>query len=135
VVVKSGNNSAIAIIAYGSVLTEALAAAKMLEDDGISVDVINGRFAAPVDEEIVLLTGQGKGIITVEDHRLACGFGSGLLELAASIFPGGIKRPIVTLGAPRRFIKQGSRKTQLRQAGINADRIVQTAKEMLKRNV
>ncbi len=36
----------------------------MLEQDGIAVDVINARFAAPVDEKIVSLLDEGKGIIT-----------------------------------------------------------------------
>jgi len=132
VVVKSSPDSAIAIVTYGTVLTEALVAAGILEEDGISVDVINGRFAAPVDEKIVLLLGEGKGIMTVEDHRLACGFGSAVLEAVAAASMN-IQRPIVMLGSPRKFIKHDSRSAQVMQVGINADKIVQTAKEMLMR--
>jgi len=130
VVVKRSKKSAVAIVSYGSVLTEALKAAKLLAEDGIAVDVINGRFAAPVDEKIVSLLDQGKGIITVEDHASACGFGSAVLELAAakSYSPKAIR----TLGAPRRFIGHNSRAQQLMEAGINADKIVETAKEMLR---
>ena len=57
----------------------------MLEQQRIAVDVINARFAAPVDDEIIALTVKGKGIITVEDHGLACGFGSAVLEQAAQL--------------------------------------------------
>jgi 1-deoxy-D-xylulose-5-phosphate synthase len=130
VVVKRSKKSAIAIVSYGSVLTEALKAATLLAEDGIAVDVINGRFAAPVDEKIVSVLGQGKGIITVEDHASACGFGSAVLELAAakSYSPKAIR----LLGAPRRFIGHNSRAQQLMEAGINADKIVETAKEMLR---
>ncbi|MFB0552342.1 MAG: 1-deoxy-D-xylulose-5-phosphate synthase [Phycisphaerae bacterium] len=130
VVVKRSKKSAVAIISYGSVLTEALKAATLLAEDGIAVDVINGRFAAPVDEKIVSLLGQGKGIITVEDHASACGFGSAVLELAAakSYSPKAVR----LLGAPRRFIGHNSRAQQLMEAGINADKIVETAKEMLR---
>ncbi len=142
VVVKSSADSAIAIVAYGSVLTEALEAARLLEQDGIEVDVINARFAAPVDEKIALLPGEGKGIITVEDHRLACGFGSAVLELAAEKTAGGKpadsrydKRKglnaIRTLGMPKSFIKHDSRSVQLVAAGINAEKIAMTAKKML----
>jgi 1-deoxy-D-xylulose-5-phosphate synthase len=107
-----------------------LKAAALLAEDGIAVDVINGRFAAPVDEKIVSLLDQGKGIITVEDHASACGFGSAVLELAAakSYSPKAIR----LLGAPRRFIGHNSRAQQLMEAGINADKIVETAKEMLR---
>ena len=72
--------SDIAIAAYGTVLSEAISAAKTLEQEGIAVDVINARFAAPIDDAIFALIGKGKGIITVEDHGLACGFGSAVLE-------------------------------------------------------
>lgn len=132
VVVKKAKDSAIAIVSYGTVLTEALKAAKLLAKDRIAVDVINGRFAAPVDEKIVSLLEAGKSIITVEDHRLACGFGSAVLESAAARMAGSKKLGAIrVLGAPRRFIGHNSRKSQLMEAGVNADEIVKTTKQML----
>jgi 1-deoxy-D-xylulose-5-phosphate synthase len=132
VVVRSGANSSIAIVTYGSVLTEALIAAGLLAQDGIEVDVVNARFAAPIDQQIVQLLREGKGIITVEDHSCACGFGSAILEASAEYLSGGITRPIVVLGMPKRPIKHDLRDKQLMDAGINADRIFQTAKEMFR---
>jgi len=129
VVVKRSKKSAVAIVSYGSVLTEALKAAKLLAEDGIAVDVINGRFAAPVDEKIVSLLDRGKAIITVEDHASACGFGSAVLEMAAA--KGHSPKAIHLLGVPRRFIGHNSRARQLMEAGINADKIVETVKEMV----
>jgi len=129
VVVKRSKKSAVAIVSYGSVLTEALRAAELLAEDGIAVDVINGRFAAPVDKKIVSLLEQGKGIITVEDHASACGFGSAVLESAAASSHS--PKAIRLLGAPRRFIGHNSRAQQLMEAGINADKIAETVKEML----
>jgi len=131
VVVKSSPSSSVAIVTYGSVLTEALKAAELLAKEGIGVDVINSRFASPVDEKIVLLLNEGKGIITVEDHYLACGFSSALLEKAATILPGPITKPIRVLGMPSGAIKHDSRSAQLMQAGVNADKIIQMVKEML----
>jgi 1-deoxy-D-xylulose-5-phosphate synthase len=129
VVVKKIKDSAVAIVSYGSVLTEALRAAELLAEDGIAVDVINGRFAAPVDKKIVSLLDQGKGIITVEDHASACGFGSAVLELAAA--QSYSLKAIRVLGAPRRFIGHNSRAQQLMEVGVNADKIAETAKEMV----
>jgi 1-deoxy-D-xylulose-5-phosphate synthase len=139
VAVKKGRNSALAIVSYGSILTEALDAAELLAKNGIAVDVINARFAAPIDEKIISLLEQGKKIITVEDHAISCGFGSAVLELAAAKMAD-IKLPakgymadsIRLLGAPRRFIGHNCRNAQLMEAGINADKIVETAKKMLK---
>jgi 1-deoxy-D-xylulose-5-phosphate synthase len=131
VFVKSSPNSAIAIIAYGSVLTNALQAAQLLQQDGIDVDVVNARFAAPLDERIISLLSRRKGIITLEDHSLACGFGSAVLEAAVATLPGPITKSIVTLGMPRAFLRHDSRNAQLMQGGISADRIIQAAKEML----
>jgi len=129
VVVRKTKDSAVAIVSYGNILTEALKAAALLAEEGIAVDVINGRFAEPVDEKIVSLLDQGKGIITVEDHTSACGFGSAVLELAAA--KSHSLKAVRMLGAPRRFIGHNSRTHQLMEAGVNADKIVKTAKEML----
>lgn len=131
VAVKERADSVLAIVSYGDLLREAVIAGDILEQEGIAVDVINGRFASPIDQEIISLLGKGKGIITIEDHSAACGFGSAVLECATEAFPEGIPRPIVVLGQPNRFIKQDSRKQQLMEAGLNADNIVLTAKNML----
>jgi 1-deoxy-D-xylulose-5-phosphate synthase len=133
VVVRRVVNSPIAIVTYGSVLTEALIAAGLLAQNGIEVDVINARFAAPIDPQILRPLRDGKGVITIEDHTCACGFGSALLEAAAASLPGNIAKPVVILGMLNRPIKHDLRVKQLMDAGINADRIFQTAKEMLGR--
>ena len=129
VLVRRGRKSNLAIACYGNVLTEALKAAETLSADKIGVDVINARFAAPIDAKFMNLLARGKGLITVEDHFLSCGFGSAVLEAAATngYQPGTIR----TLGAPRRFIGHDSRNAQLMEVGINADEIVKTAKELL----
>jgi len=140
VVVKKAKDSRIAIVCYGSVLTEALKAADLLADEDVAVDVINARFAAPVDKNIISLLDEGKGIITIEDHLMACGFGSALLELAAETNNQTARarskqeshNAIRLLGAPRAPIGHDSRSAQLMEAGVNADKIVQTAKEMLE---
>lgn len=131
VTVREVPDSTIVIVAYGCVLTEALEAAEVLSKEGVEVDVINARFAAPIDERIIELVGQGKQVITVEDHARACGFGTAVLECAAAKLPLACTKAITILGAPREFIKHDSRKSQFIAAGINADRIVQMAREVL----
>jgi 1-deoxy-D-xylulose-5-phosphate synthase len=131
IVVRREKDSSVAIVSYGSVLTEALKAADLLAKDGIGADVINARFAAPVDEAILALLEMGKSVITVEDHYLACGFGSAVLELVAIEAANGRLSDVRVLGVPGRFIGHNYRSLQLMEAGINAEKIAVTAKEML----
>ncbi|MEN6332614.1 MAG: transketolase C-terminal domain-containing protein, partial [Phycisphaerales bacterium] len=128
VLVRQGIESSLAIVSYGTVLTEALEAAERLSAAGIEADVINARFAAPIDGLLLSLLAEGKRLITVEDHYLSCGFGSALLELAAA--QGCEMGRIRVLAAPRRFIGHHSRAAQLMEARIAADEIVKTAKEL-----
>ncbi len=127
--VKRGRKSVLTIASYGTLLSEALQAAQALSDEGIAVDVVNARFAAPVDEKLLAGLSRGKGLITLEDHHVACGFGSAVLELAAQrgLDAGRIR----VLAAPHRFIGHDSRAAQLMQVGVTADDIVSTAKDML----
>ncbi len=130
VTVKKSKGSSVAIVSYGAVLTEALKAAALLAEKKVPVDVINARFAAPVDEKISTLLRRGKRIVTVEDHAIACGFGSAVLEMAAA--KGCSPNKMAVLGAPRRFIGHNLRDAQLAEVGVDADSIAKTVRRMLK---
>ena len=129
VVVNSSDDSQLALVSYGSMLSSALEAARDLAEESIGADVINGRFAAPIDERIFTLLNRDNPIITIEDHRLACGFGSALLEAAAQSQLSHL--PIVPLACPRAFIGHDTRDAQLMQAGLNADNIAAVARHLL----
>jgi 1-deoxy-D-xylulose-5-phosphate synthase len=127
--VSASKDARLAIVSYGSILTEAKKAVDLLKKDGIAVDLYNARFAAPVDEKFVWLLQKGTAIITVEDHSAACGFGSAVLELAVEKkCP---VRNIRTLGVPARFVMHDSRKQQLHLSGLDAESIAKTGREML----
>ncbi len=139
VTVRQGRDN-IAIVGLGSVLAEALAAAERLADKNIDVTVINARFAKPVDEDIVALVMEGTHIITVEDHTLAGGFGSAVLEAAAgktlkgdcsAVVP--TRGTIITLGAGDYFIGVDSRAAQMDEIGISAAKIAETVEKLLDR--
>ncbi|MGA2094528.1 MAG: transketolase C-terminal domain-containing protein, partial [Sedimentisphaerales bacterium] len=129
---SGGTGTKATIISYGSVLIEAIEAGKLLEQDGIEVNVINARFAAPLDSSIIEVLKQGRPVVTVEDHGSAGGFGSSVLESAAGRIHGFEPGCAVRiLGVPRRFIRHDSRTNQLMEAGINADKIAEAVREML----
>ncbi len=70
------------LLAIGSMVNPALKAAEKLEKEGISLAVVNARFAKPLDEEMILrFARKGRTIITVEEGVTAGGFGSAVREL------------------------------------------------------
>jgi 1-deoxy-D-xylulose-5-phosphate synthase len=65
------------LLAFGSMVYPALAAAEELEKDGISLTVVDAKFAKPLDEDMILRYAEpGRTIITVEEGVTAGGFGS-----------------------------------------------------------
>ncbi len=108
------------IIAYGSEVPYALAAAQQLEEADCYVSVVNARFAKPIDKDMVTTAvTRGRPVITVEDHSLAGGFGSAVLETANQL--GLPTDMILRLGhAPDRFYRHGPRTQQLQEAGLDA---------------
>ena len=124
--------SDIVLLALGSVLTEAVKAAEVLAGKGIDVSVINARFAKPVDERIADMVIAGKTVVTIEDHSIACGFGSAVMELVAARQSGKYKTAanptngkVIVLGGPDGFIRAGLRSVQLDDIGISTERIVE----------
>jgi 1-deoxy-D-xylulose-5-phosphate synthase len=70
------------VVAYGSLVYPALEAAAELEKEGLSLAVLNARFAKPLDEEAILpYAASGNTVITVEEGVVSGGFGSAVREL------------------------------------------------------
>ena len=70
------------LLAYGSMVAPALAAARRLDKKGLSFAVVNARFAKPLDEELILGRAKpGRVVVTVEEGITAGGFGSAVREL------------------------------------------------------
>jgi 1-deoxy-D-xylulose-5-phosphate synthase len=121
----------LAILAYGFPANHALEAREQLAAKGWSVAVYDARFAKPVDLELVreLIEG-GTPILTVEDHSVAGGFGTAVVESCngAGLRTDSIHRS----GLPDRWIYQGSRAGQLAEAGIDAVGIAARAADILE---
>ncbi len=126
---RKGEN--LAILAIGSMVHPALEAASDLEQDGIWVEVVNARFAKPLDERMLQsLLSRFDKIITVEENALSGGFGSAVLEFAES--HGISKVSIRRLGIPDRFVEHGSRGQLLANLSLDKDGIVRMVKMVLK---
>lgn len=107
----------IAILAFGSMLTPALAAAEEL-----NATVANMRFVKPLDEELTLRLAQTHGLlVTVEENAVMGGAGSAVLEFLESR---GVTVPVLQLGLPDRFIEHGDPAKLLTACGLDRDGIV-----------
>ena len=95
----------VAILGLGALLPMAQGLAAQLRQLGLSVAVINPRFVKPLDRNTVEHYGRGCGLlITFEDHVLAGGFGSSVLEALSAAE---ITTPVVRIGWPDQFIEHG----------------------------
>jgi 1-deoxy-D-xylulose-5-phosphate synthase len=93
------------ILGVGTTLKLCLAAAEELAKEGISVAVINPRFIKPLDGDRILFHAKRTGtVITVEDHVLAGGFGSAVIELFQD---NNLQVPVIRIGYPDVFVEQG----------------------------
>ena len=125
-VIRRGED--VAILSLGAHLCEALAAADMLETEGIGVTVADARFAKPLDIELLLeLAETHRALITLEQGARG-GFGAMVLhELAArGVFDRGLAVRTITL--PDRFIAQASPAEMYADAGMTAADIAQTVR-------
>ncbi len=108
--------------ALGATVTPTLAAALRLAKDGVELTVVNARFVKPLDRE--LLASQlavGGRLATVEEHALAGGFGSAVLEAVSEIGLEGVET--LALGIPDRFVPQGSQRVLRQALGLDAEGI------------
>jgi 1-deoxy-D-xylulose-5-phosphate synthase len=119
----------VAIFGLGAMLPEGLRLAAMLEREGLSVAVINPRFAKPVDAACVAAYGTRCGLlITLEDHVLAGGFGSAILE---SVNTQELSTPVVRIGWPDEFIEHGKPEALRSKYGLTAEAAVEKARPYL----
>ena len=113
------------VLAVGSMTSAALRVADQLATEGVSLRVINASTVKPLDcETLDRVLVQGKPIFTVEEHVMAGGFGSAVLEYAAL---NGASARIVPLAVEDRFIQHGDHAHLLKEVGLDdagiADRI------------
>ena len=105
--------SRIAVLAFGTLLHPALAAAEKL-----GATVADMRFAKPLDEELVLqLARSHEAIVTVEEGCVMGGAGSAVLECLAAH---GLAVPVLNLGLPDRFVEHGDPAKLLSLCGLDA---------------
>jgi transketolase len=114
----------------GPVLCNVLAAAALLEADGIRVGVVNFHTLKPLDAEAVAaLAGKYRRLVSVEEHTIYGGLGSALAEVLAGR---GTGTRLLPLGVADTFGESGSADELLAKHGLDAAGIAAAVKQHLR---
>lgn len=126
---RSGKD--LAIVAIGHTVLPALRAAEDLSALGIDATVVNARFVKPLDKDLLRqILRQVPNLMTVEDHALAGGFGSAVLEFLAEEGITGMR--VRRLGVPDFFIPHGTQDELRKLCAFDRESITQAALQMVR---
>ena len=126
-VIKEGQK--VVLAAYGSMVKNAYEAARILQEEGIDVGVVNLRFAKPLDYEMLSeIAKVYDTVITIEDHAVYSGVGTMISDYYEKSGNTDIK--VVKIGIPDEFIEQGPTNVLYKDCGMDIDSIVTKVKEI-----
>ena len=119
----------VTVVACGVMVYEALIAAEMLAQEGISTQVINCHTVKPIDKETLIEAARKtKAVVTAEEHQVMGGFGSAVAEVLSQDMP----VPMRFVGVQNTFGQSGAPDDLMKAYGLKAENIVQAAKEVIK---
>ena len=118
------------IIACGIMVAKAIAAAKVLEREGMTVGVVNMPTIKPIDEEtIIRIAKKTKAVVTAEEHSIIGGLGSAVAEVLGEKMP----VPLSRIGIKDSFGESGKPDELLKKYGLTVEDIVQRVKEVVRK--
>ena len=127
-VLREGSD--VALIANGLLVAEALEAAELLAQQGISARVIDMATIKPLDKEAVIKAARDTGhIVTVEEHSIIGGLGEAVASVLAEEAPARLHR----IGVRDVFGHSGPAAELLHEFGLDAEGIVKETREFLKK--
>lgn len=125
----AGGND-VSIFACGHMVWKAIEAGRILEEKGISVEVINIHTIKPLDGEAILNSiRKTKCAVTVEEHNVIGGLGDSIAQEAARHFP----IPIEYIGTKDTFGESGKPEDLLKKYGLDTPYIVEAAEKVIGR--
>jgi len=127
-IVRDG--SELLLVGFGPIVQRLLVAADALEaEDGLSCEVINARWAKPLD--VSLLVGRSTGrrlVVTAEESAAMGGFGDGVLD---ALNQADVRVPLLKIALAEGFVHHGSVEDLRRQQRIDAAGIVEQIRDRL----
>ncbi len=119
------------LIAYGHMVYSCVEAAEKLETEGISLAVMNARFARPLDEDMILsFAKKGNAIVTAEEGIVSGGFGSAVRELLDSRNRFDVKFKRIAI--PTEIYPVGKAEQIRKMFGLDANGIVEHIRSLYK---
>ena len=118
----------VSIFACGHLVWNAIQAGVILQEKGISVEVINIHTIKPLDEEAVINSiRKTKCVVTAEEHNIIGGLGDAIAQCAAKNFP----IPIEYVGTKDTFGESGTPAQLLKKYGLDVPDIVAAAEKVM----
>lgn len=128
VVLREGGD--VAIIAIGVMVSQSLAAAETLADEGVEATVVDMHTIKPLDEELVVGLAERCGaLVTAEDHTVVGGLGGAVAETLAQRCPS----PLEMVGVADRFGESGRPDELLAALGLGTADIAAAARRAVGR--
>jgi transketolase len=125
---SEGND--VSIFACGHMVWKAIEAGKILEEKGMSIDVINIHTIKPLDTEAVIRSlKKTRCAVTVEEHNIIGGLGDAISHASAANFPA----PIEYVGTQDTFGESGTPTQLLSKYGLDAPNIIEAVEKVMKR--
>lgn len=120
----------ISIFATGHLVWKAVEAAKALESDGITVDLINLHTIKPLDVQAIVESARKTGaVVTAEEHQINGGMGSLVAQALALHCP----TPIEFVGVNDSFGESGTPDQLMKKYGLESENIIAAVKKVLQR--
>lgn len=127
VVYKEGTD--ITLVATGIMVHKAIEAAKLLDEKGISAKVVDIHTIKPIDKELLTkCANETKYIVTCEEHNVIGGLGSAVAQALDNV-----DCKIARVGIQDTFTRTGAYEDLLTEFNLQADDIVKTALELMKK--
>jgi len=120
----------VSIFACGHLVWKAIEAGKILEEKGISVEIINIHTIKPLDTAAIIASIQKtRCAVTAEEHNIIGGLGDAIAQTAAKSFP----IPIEYVGTKDTFGESGTPTELLKKYGLDTPDIVAAAEKVIAR--
>ena len=127
--VKLNEGKDVAIIATGTMVSEALTAATGLAKEGLSATVLNVHTIKPLDESAIVKTAKETGgVVTAEEHSILGGLGGAVAEVLTE----NVQVPMIRVGIRDAFGESGTSSELLMKYGLTASDIIAASKRVLK---